>query len=234
MISFFHRIGFWQREDESTVRGTSIKILYSIYYLLCSVSLIAGAISSDNKDESIFLTESAIMGVVVSVKLFYITWEKKQIIELLRRIGVYSIEAEENFTLVNKKLRNFMNIVTVVLCYIYFGVASSGFVAPFIGKERKLFFNIGFPFDYKNNEIAFWIAYAFVCSEIVLAEFVFLLSVIIWFLLINCSVQYEVLGNRIRNMGAVKSERKISQREKQNLFFVELIKVVKSHQQIKA
>lgn len=60
-----------------------------------------GAIVSDNRDEAIFLAETTIATTVLSLKLFYITWRKEQILEILTSAGVYSIEDRDEFTLVN-------------------------------------------------------------------------------------------------------------------------------------
>jgi len=50
----------------------------------------AGAISSDNADDFVFLSESAIMIIPLLVKLLHLIWKQKDIIELLHRNCVYS------------------------------------------------------------------------------------------------------------------------------------------------
>lgn len=239
LISIFFRLGLWHREHELTIIEKMIMIFYSIYYFLFPISLMAGAFSTDNKDESIFLIESAIMASVVSVKWIYIIWRKKEILELLNRVGVHSLEDHEEFTLVNDMLKNLMRFARVYISLVYFVAVCIVMVMPFLGGEKKLFFNIGFPLDWRNNEIAFWIAFVFVFTEVVLTVIVCLFSVLMWYSMFNCAIRYEVLGHKIRNMGVVRQDedtankRTMSDVEKQNLYLQDLISAIKSHKDIK-
>lgn len=237
ITSVFYWFGLWHQEDESNVRQTKIQIFYFIYYLLIPVSLLSGAVSNDNLVESIFLGEAAIISLVVLFKMFYIIWKKKEIIELLHEIGVHSIKCYSDATLVNRKLKTFMNFVTALYCYIYFASFLSAVVIPFIGCEKRLVLDIGFPFDYKNNEIAYWIAFSFMCTEIGIQCVVFLFSIVTWYIMINCSIRYEILGNQLRRMGAISSvkgtNRNSTETEKKSLFINELIVAIQYHQRIK-
>lgn len=71
---------------------------------------------------------------------------------MLTCIGVYSIDDREEFKLVNDKMRRFIKFVTI-LFFNTFTACYVTVVAPFFGKEKKLFYNIGFTLDWKNNEI---------------------------------------------------------------------------------
>lgn len=52
-------------------------------------------------------------------------------------------------------------------------------VVPFIGSDKIVFLNIGFPFDYKNNEIAYLIAVLYTFLEVSLAVVSVSFSIII-------------------------------------------------------
>lgn len=238
IFSSFFRLGLWHPGDEATIRETRIKLFYSIYNLLLPISLMAGSLSSDNRDESIFLIEGAIMATVFSVKLMYIILRKKKILELLNRVGVYSLENLEECTIVNDTLKNLMRFVRVFISLSYTAMTCSQLVIPFLGGEKKLFFNVGLPLDWKNNEIAFWIAFVFLVTEIFLTAVAILFSILMWYLMTNCAIRYEVLGHQIKNMGVIRevvataNRRKITVVEKQNLFLQDLISHAESHKDI--
>lgn len=238
-MELFYRLGFWHCGDDPTVKETRMKQFYSIYYFLFPISLMAGAIKSDNKNESIFLVEIAILAAVMSVKMFYIIWNKREIIDLLHTIGIYSIEDHKDFGLVNHKLKSFMKFVTVLLCGIFICGACVVLVVPFLGNEKKLYFNVGFPLDYKNNEVAYWVAFTFFSTEIILSDIAFLFTIMIWYLMLNCGLKYEILGNQMQNMGVIKTvaptgnKRIISDSEKQNLFQRDLMVAITCHQDIR-
>lgn len=238
LIEGFNRLGLWHRGDEATIKETSIKIFYSIYYLFFPISLIAGAIASDNKEDSLFLTEISLIGINICVRMFYILWRKKEICVFLNRIGVYSIKGKDDFTVVDKKLNIFMKWIIYFYFYAFFVAVCISVITPLIGSEKKLFLNVGFPLDYKNNDFAYWMAFGFVFTEIFLAAVSISFSIIIWYLLFNCCLKYDVLGSELENMGVIRSvdptvnKLKISEREKRNLFNRDLITGIKSHKDI--
>lgn len=207
LIKFFYIIGFWHHDDDPTLTQIAVKIFYSVYYSLFPISLIAGAIKSDDPAESVSLLAIAFSNVTLVVKIYYIIWKKKEILGMIKRIGVYSVDDHETFALINDKLKTFMKFFTAFA----FSAALAAFCSiivhvGYLGRERRLFFNIGFPFDYKNYEVAFWLALTFNSSEEIVAVIIIFFSTIIWYLMINCAFQYEVLGMKLRTMGVIKTD----------------------------
>lgn len=237
IISLFYRLGLWHRGDEPTVKETRIKVFYLVYHLLFPISLMAGAITCDSTDEFIFLAEVSIAVAVLSMKLFFLVWKKKQILEMLNGICVYSIEDKDQFTQVNDKLKRFMDFVSLLLFFFCAGGCYST-VVPIFGSDKELFYKIGFPLDY-TNKIAFWMATAFIFTETVLSIIAISFSVTIWYSMLNCALRYKVLGNQIRNTGVIRTsgattnKRKKSEQEKQNLFRAGFIVAIDSHQHIR-
>lgn len=115
-------------------------------------------------------------------------------------------------------------VPAAVLTVSYICGFCSTLITPFIGVEKKLFFSIGFPLDWKNNEFDYCIGAAFIFTQMFLSRIALLVSVMIWYLLMNCGLQYVALGHQIKNMGAIKSvdkkanKRKISNIERDNLY----------------
>lgn len=238
LMALFYYLGVWHRGNDATVRETRIKLFYSFIYVLWPTSLMAGAIISDDRDDAIFLSQSSIMSTILSVIGFFLIWKKNQIIEMLNECCVYTVEDRNDFNQVDNLLQKFERlIVAFVFATTFTTVSVIGW--PFLCDEKQLFFNIAFPLDWKNNEIAYWIVNAYVLTAGILCITAFFVSVLIWYAMINCALRYKVLGNQIRNMGAVKmvvvegNERNISEKEKQNIFQRDLIAAIETHQQIR-
>lgn len=240
ITEFFYRVGIWNRQDVETIGQKRLKLFYFVYYFLYPLSFTAGAVASDNEDEKILMVQSSIMSVVLLLKLWYLIWRKNEILELLDRICDYCIDDRETVKVVNDKLDIFMKFITVFLSVAYFSITSVSFVAPFIGEERKLFLPIGFPLDWRNNEFAYWMAVMFIGSEMIISSFLFLFSVIVWYLIANCSWRYDVLGEKITEMGKRRKEvyesaveRPISNTERDNLYHRDLVSAITSHSHLK-
>lgn len=105
-------------------------------------------------------------------------------------------------------------------------------ILPFLGSEKALFVKIGFPLDWEHSEIAFWIANIFIFTELFLSMTSFLFSITIWYLMLNCSLRYEVLGCELRKMGGNRQKLKLRVPEKeQHLAFAhDLKKSIEAHQ----
>lgn len=150
--------------------------------------------------------EAALLLTILLIKLLYIIWKKKQILRLLRAIGVYSIEDQEEFLLVNHNLKILMKFVTVFLSLTYFASFRCLLILPFLASEKRLFPNIGFPLNWENNEVSYWVAFTFVFTEGTLSSLTILFSIIMWYLMFNCALKYEILGYQIKKMGVRRVE----------------------------
>lgn len=209
IISLFHGIGFWHRGNEATVRELIIKWFHCVYYSLFVVSLAIGAIRRENGDEGIFLMEIAVIVTVLAFKLCTLIWKQKQMLILLNRIGIFFIKCDEDLTFSNDKIESFMKFVRVFLVAFVVALFFEVGVAPFLNSENTLFFEISFPLDWKHNEIAFWIANVFLFTEIGLCLAPLLFAITVWYLMLICSLRYEVLGRELRNMGRMNEEGRV-------------------------
>lgn len=235
IISIFHRFDVWSSEDEETIGKLRIKIFYSVYYIFSIISMMAGAITSDNKGDSIFLIESSLVMTVLFVKLLCLIWQKQKIIELLNQICSYSVKDQDEFTLVINKLKYLMNFVALFYSSAIVSSVCALLVPGLFGSERKLFFSIGFPLDWRNNDFAYWLTVAFLSSEFSFTIFSWLFTGMIWYLLANCSLRYRILGKQIKDMGKVApvdettNKMEVSNIEKDNIYLRDLLVTIKSY-----
>lgn len=230
IIYVLRGIGFWCQGATPTARELRIKTFYTLYYLLFVVSLVVGAITNKNLDESVFLAESSIAAAVVLVQMYILIWKQNRIELLLNRMCVFSIRSEENISFFKERLRKFVKFA-IAFVWITIGACTVGNVTvPFIGSEKRFLFKMAFPLDWRNNEISFWIAYVFILSETFLSITAVLFSVLVWYLLLHCSLRYEILGKDITTMGQISGNFvKPSKKDKLNLFHHDLVTSIKDH-----
>nr|QGW45425.1 odorant receptor 52 [Bradysia odoriphaga] len=240
IISLFYYIGFWHRRDEETARERKLQLLYLFYFCLFPLLLAAGAVTTGNQSEKTFLIEVTTITSVLQLKLWYIIWKREEILEHLNQICDYRIVDREAFTEISKKLTDLMKFVKIFLATTYICAVHVALVAPFLGTERKPFFNIPFPSDWKDTEFAFWTRFFFIATQQFLSANLVLFGAIVWYLMANCAWQYEVLGQRISKMGEMRTtveestdERPITDTERDNLYCRDLIEIIKSHNHVK-
>ncbi|XP_037037050.1 odorant receptor 94b-like [Bradysia coprophila] len=230
IISFVRFIGLGHGEDRHTLTQLRLKSIYCIYYLLFPISFLIGAITKETVDESIFLAEIFLVGTVMTIKIWMILWKQQQLMRLLNRICVFSIRNDEEFSFFNVKVERFIKFVIVFACAtIVGGLGAATF--PFIANKKVLILNIAFPLDYKHSRIGFALAYIFFVTEMVLSFLGMAFSVIVWYLLLHCSLRYKILGMKIRNMGRATggdSNVKILGKEQQ-IFQQELVASIESY-----
>ncbi|XP_037031538.1 odorant receptor 94b-like [Bradysia coprophila] len=245
VISSYCRLGLWHHQDEPTAKEIGKKIVFSIYILLFPISIMAGCITSDNDDEKVFLFEEIIMVTVLAVKLVNVIWKKRQICDLLQAIGVYSIQDRKVLCLIRGELQNVVKFLNIFVISSLVVTICSMVVVPFIGNERKLLLDIEFPMDWKNDNIAFWLAFAFFITEVLLVFAAFLLSVLTWYLMANCALRYRIIGHQIKDMAVEKAVVTVdieSSAEADNMglkvseaqrFMSDLHDIIESHKQTK-
>lgn len=235
LLAIFHQFGMWRNGDEIVFLKMGRKLIYLIFHVSFFISLASGCFLSDDKNESTLLGAVASTTIVLIMKLICILWKKKEILALLRNIVTHSIADHEEFVRVSKKLKKFKNFI---FFYLFMLCAQLVFVAviclPVFSAKKRLPLNIGFPSNWKNSEIVYWLAVVYLMCSIIMSIVCSFLTIIIWYIMINCSINYEKLEKQFKCMGEIEAiQRKFSKAEKQKLFLQNLIDLVKTHRNIK-
>lgn len=231
IIEFLYRTSFWNRHDDETFGQKTLKIFYSIYYSLAIISMVVGAVTTENNNERIMLAETGIMTVVFIVKLLYLIWRKKEILELLNQLCCYWVDDRDTFISINDKLNNFMKFLTALSAFACLCLFCETFVAPFVGKEKTIFFPIAFPLDWRHNEFAYWMAFTFLGTAMAMTAISLLFSMILWYLMANCSWRYDALGQEMKKMGEMQLDDESA--DVRDIYCQELARVIKSHSHLK-
>lgn len=205
LISFLYYAGFWHRGDTPAVTEVGMKLFYCIYYFLFLLSLIVGA-TSVSTEQAVFLVQLSISIGVLNIKLWFLVMKQVQIVGFLNRVCVFTIRYNEDAEFANDKLGRFAKFVIVFFVVVLICCFQLAFL-PFFETQKTLVLQIGFPFDYKNNEIAFCFASLFIFSGTFLSMIAAFCSVIIWYLLLSFSLRYEVLGSEFKKIGRTRGKR---------------------------
>lgn len=239
MIALFYKLIVWQ--NEKTLLGKVAKFFCFLIYSSFFISLVCGVYLSDDKNESIFLAAMSLAVGVIIVKLNYMLWLQEEIYNFIYDIGTHSMTDEKEFLKCTKKIDNFMNFVTAFLTMTLFGVIPIFvFCLPIFSNEKKLPLKIAFPWNYRHNECAYWAAYFYTLFGYLYTLVCMLVTIIIWYVMLNCSIKYESLANQFRNMSFIgtrnittKSVNENNLSEKSKLIFRDFTYLMKAHQKLR-
>lgn len=235
IIALLKLLGIWHGEEDSQFKKLAKTIITVTVCMSFTMSLAFGAVLSDNRNEVIFLAAASIASALMNVKLTYVLWKKEEIMEFLNKISVYSLARRAQFDEINKKLNKFarlgyISIITLSLSILIFIVLS----LPIFSTERRLPLNVAFPLDWKNSTLFYCLGYTFVLTGVIYAMVVTFFTIVYLYIMINCSVKYQVLANEFRNLNAtaiiIQSGALIKMQEKSNL--QTLIQLIKVHQKL--
>lgn len=240
IIAIFSRFGLLDNEGETVFRRTGRRLMVFIFYASFVISLAAGAIRSEYKNELTFLATVVIATGIASIKLIYILWKNEEILAFIQNFCVHSIADREKYVQVNNKLKKLM---TFASCFLLALFATAVFVNTLplavLSHTRSLPFNIPFPWDWKNNLVVYCVAYSYIVCEVILTAIASLFNVILWYLMFNCSIKYGTLGIQFRDMGVFRTTKatvgnqNISEAEQQKLFLHDLVALIQVHQNLR-
>nr|QGW45403.1 odorant receptor 30 [Bradysia odoriphaga] len=227
VITVLQIFGMWHKNEEPISLRMGKKMINSIISVSFLVSLFSGAFLSDDMNESVYLSAATVGIALLVVKLGYILSKQHEINEFLNDICVHSIEDVNEFDEINIKLENFAKFCYVNLFSLLLGISLFIITSlPFFSSERRLPFNIAFPLDWKNSTVGYCLAHTFVVVAVIFAMVVSFFTIIYWYVMFNCSIKYQLLGNRLRKLGSKKSAAK-------NVFAEDIKTLIESHRSIK-
>lgn len=195
-----------------------------------------GAISNDSIGQSVFLVESAVISAVLFIKLCFLVWKQNEIEDFLNEVCIFPIRYDEDCIRVDVKLKKFMILVKVMVIWAFVTGIAECAIIPIVTSGKYLFFEIAFPWDWRNNDVAYWGAVIFLFIQMLMTIISFHFSILIWYLLLNCSLRYQVLGNELKKMGSECKEElegKITEQERENVFSNDLKSSIGNHQQMR-
>lgn len=220
ILTVFQYFGLWN--VDKTCWTTTVKLFLLFFYAAFPMSILVGAIGNNDVDESIYLTDAGITISVQVVRMFYIIYKKNEILSFIQQVGCSHIENRDEFNRVNVKVQRLMKfalgfilimLIVFVLALVYYANADG----------RKLLFNIALPWDWKNSKIGYWTAYSYFTVEVMCSAVIVSLNIIIWYLMLNYSIKFELLGNQLMRLDTTTP----------NSYLKNLLAAIKTHLNIR-
>lgn len=235
IVKLFYQLRVWQDEKESASRKT--KLFYLFLYFLFQVSIATCAFLSDDNSERTFLVVALVLSVVMLIKLTYTLLRKDEIFGFLYNPIFDKSTKDRNELKLSLKITNFIRFVRAFLFIISVGcVFVNVSCLPIFSSEKRLPLFIRFTLTCKYSSIIYWLLYAFIAFIALFSLFSTLLSVLIWYVMFNYSIEYEVLGNKLRNLRDITATKVLLKRDiplvKQNILQHDLIGLIKDHRQL--
>ncbi|XP_037040974.1 odorant receptor 30a-like [Bradysia coprophila] len=239
IIKIFYRLGIWQTDEESNYRKIGKKLFYSFLGTFFPIFFAANAFLCDDRIESVFSVQISITATIAYVKILYILFEKQEILTFVcDPIVVHSIENREEYDETVKKINKFMNFVRMYCLATFVTVPVVVLIKlPIFSTDKGLPLFISF--SWNRSEIVYWLAYLFLSLSCFLYAVMNLITVLIWYMMLNYSIDYELLGNKFRKLGVVKKTiAKRAKKQKQfrltqrSGFVQDLIVLVKTHRNL--
>ena|ERR1700744_6489905 len=220
-------LGFWESTNATTFFKRMFHIVYSVSFLIL---VFVGICTTKDKDE-IALAVLANIILVNIFKMCHIILHEKQIVTFIDQAGNQSTNDQKEFIHISNKLKLFNRFVK---CFIWMCAICVVFIAilPIFSQKKVLAFSVGFP-EWKNNAISFWMTHALIVGGSVYSLIFFLSTIIIWYLMMNFAIKYEMLGNQLRKLNDTKPETlKVSEAVQEKIFLQQLISAIKTHRAI--
>lgn len=230
IIESFYRLRLWNVLDDTPILVNVLKHFQLLYFASFVLSMATGAFITNEKDEFIFLIVAAMINGVIVYRMATIIGKKNEILGFIGEFGRHSnIKNKEDFVQINNQLDNLIKFAKAFVWMCVVGVTFAMFV-PVTSSERKLVFNIALPTQWKRNDIIFWVAHLYSVLGCTYSSHSLLLSIIVWYLMVNCAVKYKLLGNQLRDLGVQNNL--VSKEERPKFMMRELIAVIKAHLKI--
>lgn len=238
LIAVYYLFGTWRKEKSSPFREVIRKLLFLLNHILFQFVIIICALQTTDKKEFIFLVEVEGHIFFLTIKLVVLLWKKDDLLAFISDCAL-TVTDHKEFMQAIKKIQNLMKFVHTYLFVMFvvlmFAVVSS---LPIFSSEKKLPLYTNFFLNSKYDEIIYWCSYAYMLYNLVFVIVFNSITIIIWYVMLNCSIKYQVLGSRLRNLGVIKAKKAaierhlIEQADHPNLYKEDLLSLVKTHQNV--
>lgn len=223
-IQVYYKFGMWQDNDANWYRKIGRILVFLFGSIGFTSSLIGGSLIARDYNESLYLLTAGIIVAVLIFKTYLIYSKGSQFVTVLHKVCVHSVpNSGKLLEHINRKMNLFEKCTMFflgIVCLIVFIFLV--LFCPLLTSERKLPFNIWFPIDWRTHALAHWLAYSYIIFCLSFNAFVCLLTLMIWYVMLNCSILYQTVGQRFKNLGTVQTG--------ENAFINELQKLLNVHQ----
>lgn len=187
-----------------------------------AVAYVSEAFRNPDKSNKIYSGVCALIASVLIVKLENILNKRKEINEFLRQLCVHCLTDDKDFMETEVKLNQFVKLIHIFLVSVLAGIISL-LVAPAFTSEKSLPIYLWLPFGWRDSNVGYCVSYVYLVGTMLYSMIPISFTVIIWYIMLNCSIKYKLLESQLRNI----------ETETQQLSHQKLILLIKEHRNIK-
>lgn len=131
------------------------------------VGIFIGALISKNEAENVFMGVLSVVGSIAVFRLYYFIRNQNEILRFINRIGVHEYHSMEDAIPAENKINFLIKFATIFSTAGLTGIVSMIVMAlPIFTTEKRIPFNLFIPYlDWRNNELHYWISFAYVSYE---------------------------------------------------------------------
>lgn len=200
MTKIYHVVGLWKTGNGNV---SLPQVIYFTIILVFLLSSFIGACTCDDRDNVVFLAALVIILTVQACRLRFIICKQNQIIDLMHTVSGNSTDDHQAFCIGKNNIHKLLTLAKTFLAVLY-SLCVVVICLPLL--DKQLLFNIAFPLDYKTNEMAFWMSYAFVVTTYVLSVTLFMFIIMIWYMMMMFVVKYDFVASEFRNLGVERKK----------------------------
>ncbi|XP_037050332.1 odorant receptor 94b-like [Bradysia coprophila] len=228
-MKIYYTTGIWPRKDESLLRQSAKRLFYASFGVFFPIIFVLNSIFCEDPDESLFSVQMAIIVSIFYLRFLYALFTKSSILEFLAQLDHY-IESRKEYEQINQKTNKFITFVRSYVAMLWL----TAFVLiisrlPLFSSDRGLPYFISF--SWNDSEIIYWLAFLFMTLEICVFSISATFTPFCWYLLLNFSIKYDMLGNSLKRLGrgGVKMVNTVYSKKKNNQFIEEITVQIKNH-----
>lgn len=154
-----------------------------------------------DRNESVYSILSSFISGIVYVKFLYLLFKKQEILDFLYDpIMSHSTDDQKEFEQTNKKIQKLMKFIrlySVAICTTSIVVIIVKL--PIFSADGGLPYFISF--SWNDSKIVYWLVFLLIALLSPVMATNNLSTSIIWFIALNYSIEYELLGNKLRKLG---------------------------------
>lgn len=233
IVRWLYKLKVWQNGEKSDTPETNKKLLYLMFYFTFFLHNIMCAIQAKDENETFFLMVAGVIIAVTEVRVIHVVGKNKEILGFLYHpLDDDSNEFLQETTSSGRTMNNFMKFVHAYIAAMFVAVILL-LIFPMLSATKTLPLFVTYSYDGMFSDIFYYLLYLYVSSELVLSLIFNVTNVLNWYIMLNYSISYEKLGERLKRLGDRKEEPEDSQEATSHCpYFEDLISSTLAHQNI--
>lgn len=247
-MKIFEFVGIWPNMVETPSRKIGKKIFVTISYSFFVILFASNCFICEDLNDQVYFVQSVILTFIALIKCIHLVLKQQDYLAFLfDPIISHRTDDRSEYDMCNLKVNLFMKFAHTYTWVILISVAINIICTVFLTTEKMLPLMIDL--CWQDFGFVYWIALAFDLWGIIYSISISLFHVLLWYIMLNYSIAYQTLGNRLKKLGwkgktlekdskqLRKGLKKLTQQQdskklSKNSYTKELVDIVKDHRNL--